>query len=52
MYAWLRIEAPRNYDEEIDKAYHEGEEQGQPGQQNQSGRPGQEGKQGPEPQPA
>jgi multidrug efflux pump subunit AcrB len=55
MYAWLRSEAPRNYDEEIDKAYHEGEDQGQTGQQNQSGRPGQagqEGQRGPEPQPA
>ncbi len=27
MYSWLRTEAPVNYDEEIDKAYHEGDEQ-------------------------
>jgi multidrug efflux pump subunit AcrB len=33
MYSWLRTNAPRNYDEEIDKAYHEGEDQGQQGQQ-------------------
>ncbi len=26
MYSWLRTEAPRNFDEEIDKAYHEGEQ--------------------------
>ena len=25
MYSWLRTAAPRNFDEEIDKAYHEGE---------------------------
>ncbi|WP_213805475.1 efflux RND transporter permease subunit [Granulicella sp. dw_53] len=29
MYSWLRIDAPRNFDEEIDKAYHEGENQTQ-----------------------
>jgi multidrug efflux pump subunit AcrB len=31
MYAWLRKKAPRNYDEEIDKAYQEGAgQEGQP----------------------
>jgi multidrug efflux pump subunit AcrB len=40
MYSWLRTEAPRNYDEEIDKAYHEGEQ------------PDQQGQQGAQPQPA
>jgi multidrug efflux pump subunit AcrB len=28
MYSWLRTEAPRNLDEEIDKAYHEGDPAG------------------------
>ncbi len=37
MYPWLSTEAPRNYDEEIEKAYHEGEEPGQQGNQWQSG---------------
>jgi CzcA family heavy metal efflux pump len=45
MYSWLRTETPKNYAEEIDKAYDEGGKQGQ-GQQRQ---PGQEGQQ---PQPA
>jgi multidrug efflux pump subunit AcrB len=45
MYSWLRTETPKNYAEEIEKAYDEGGEQGQ-GQQRQ---PGQEGQQ---PQPA
>ena len=27
MYSWLRTDAPRNFDEEIDRAYNEGEEQ-------------------------
>jgi multidrug efflux pump subunit AcrB len=44
MYSWLRTETPKNYAEEIDKAYEDGN-QGQ-GQQRQ---PGQEGQQ---PQPA
>jgi multidrug efflux pump subunit AcrB len=54
MYSWLSTEPPRNYDEEIEKAYHEGEEQGQPGQQSGSGsgQSGEEGRQGPQPQPA
>jgi|SRR6187402_3174291 len=42
MYSWLQTKPPRNYDEEIDKAYHEGEEQKQ-------ATPGQSGG---EPQPA
>lgn len=44
MYAWLSTEPPRNYDEEIDKAYHEGDQQNQPGQES--------GQQGAQPQTA
>jgi hypothetical protein len=29
VYAWLRTKPPRNLDEEIDHAYHEGERPGQ-----------------------
>jgi multidrug efflux pump subunit AcrB len=36
MYSWLNTEPPRNYDEEIDKAYHEGEQQALPGEQPQT----------------
>ena len=47
MYSWLRTEAPKNYDEEIDRAYREGNEQAK------SQPSGQErGPQGGEPQPA
>ena len=28
MYSVLRKDAPRNFDEEIDRAYHEGEQRG------------------------
>jgi Cu/Ag efflux pump CusA len=56
MYSWLRSEPPRNYDEEIDKAYNEGQEQGQQqGQQSQGQQgqgPGPAGQQGSLPQPA
>jgi multidrug efflux pump subunit AcrB len=45
MYSWLRTETPKNYAEEIDKAYDEGGQQGQ----EQQGQPGQDGQQ---PQPA
>ncbi|WP_089410079.1 efflux RND transporter permease subunit [Granulicella rosea] len=41
MYSWLRTAAPRDFDKEIDDAYHEGEENKQPrqdqGQQDQGG---------------
>jgi multidrug efflux pump subunit AcrB len=43
MYSWLRPQTPRNYDEEIEKAYHEGEAEGQ--QQGQQSKPGQSGQQ-------
>jgi multidrug efflux pump subunit AcrB len=33
MYSWLRTAAPRNFDEEIDKAYHEGDQPQQSAQQ-------------------
>jgi len=57
MYSWLRTEAPRNYDEEIEKAYHEGDQQGQQGQgqragQEQSTKPGPDQQSGEQPQPA
>lgn len=46
MYSWLRTKPPVNYDEEIDRAYHEGNRP-QEGQQSSGGNP-----QGGEPQPA
>ena len=36
MYSWLRTAAPRNYDEEIDKAYHGGDDQRQQGAEPQT----------------
>jgi len=45
MYAWLRKDPPRNYDEEIDKAYHEGDA---PAAGKEDDGPNQEG----QPQPA
>jgi hypothetical protein len=54
MYSWLRTEAPRNYDEEIEKAYHEGDQQGQgKGEgQEQSTKPRPDQQSGEQPQPA
>ncbi len=65
MYSWLSKEAPRDYDKEIDEAYHEGEAQGKPGVQQQGRQdqtqPGRQGRQesqgqqraqGGQPQPA
>jgi multidrug efflux pump subunit AcrB len=37
MYSWLRPEAPRNFDEEIDKAYKEGSPEGEQQPDQQSG---------------
>jgi multidrug efflux pump subunit AcrB len=44
MYSWLRTEAPRNYDQEIDEAYDEGRGDGENGDN--------DGNSEPEPQPA
>jgi multidrug efflux pump subunit AcrB len=57
-YTWFSKEAPRDFDKEIDDAYHKGEEQGQQGVQEQGQRdqskPGTQGRpaQGGQPQPA
>jgi multidrug efflux pump subunit AcrB len=57
-YTWFSKEAPRDFDKEIDDAYHEGEEQGQQGVQERGQRdqskPGTQGRpaQGGQPQPA
>jgi len=54
MYSWMRKNPPQNFDEEIDKADHEGEnESAQQGRQTQPGNQGQGGPtKGAQPQPA
>jgi multidrug efflux pump subunit AcrB len=48
MYSWLRTDPPRDFDKEIDEAYHEGEEDGNEGRQPRDGEGPQQGQQ-PEP---
>ncbi|HEX4424621.1 MAG TPA: efflux RND transporter permease subunit [Terriglobales bacterium] len=49
MYSWLRTDPPRDFDKEIDEAYHEGEQDGEQGKQT---REREEPQQGQQPLPA